>query len=244
MDRLPAFLSDTALSPHGFCLAWQPELIWLHVSSDAVIALAYFGIAAALAVFVSRRDDLALGWIFWMFALFILACGLTHAIEIWTLWEPVMASRAAVKAITALASIMTAILLWPLIPRVLAMPTPAELRRVSRTLDVTIAQKTRTEEALRETEHRHELLVNGVTDYALIMLDPRGRVAEWNRGAARIKGYAAREIVGDHFSRFYTPEDRDQGEPARALETAEREGRYEAEGWRVRRMARASGPTW
>jgi PAS domain S-box-containing protein len=235
MDRLLGFLSDTALFPHGFCLAWQPELIWLHVSSDAVIALAYFGIAAALAVFVSRRDDLALGWMFWMFALFILACGLTHAIEIWALWQPVYGLQGVVKAITAVASIMTAILLWPLIPRVLAMPTPAELRRVSRTLDVTVAQKTRTEEALRASEHRHELLVNGVTDYALIMLDPRGRVAEWNRGAERIKGYAAREIVGDHFSRFYAPEDRDRGEPARALETAEREGRYEAEGWRVRK---------
>ena len=235
MDRLLAFLSDSALSPHGFCLAWQPELIWLHVSSDAVIALAYFGIAAALAVFVSRRHDLALGWMFWMFALFILACGLTHAIEIWALWQPVYGLQGVVKAITALASIMTAVLLWPLIPRVLAMPTPAELKSVNRTLDVTVAQKTRTEEALRAFEHRHELLVNGVTDYALIMLDPHGRVAEWNRGAERIKGYAAREIVGDHFSRFYTPEDRDRGEPTRALGTAEREGRYEAEGWRVRK---------
>jgi hypothetical protein len=110
---------------------------------------------------------------FWMFALFILACGLTHAIEIWALWQPVYGLQGVVKAITALASILTAILLWPLIPRVLAMPTPAELRRVTRTLDVTIAQKTSTEEALRETKHRHELLVDGVTDYALIMLDPQ-----------------------------------------------------------------------
>jgi PAS domain S-box-containing protein len=235
MDRLLAFLSDNALSPHGFCLAWQPELIWLHVSSDAVIALAYFGIAAALAVFVSRRDDLALGWMFWMFALFILACGLTHAIEIWALWQPVYGLQGVVKAITAVASIMTAILLWPLIPRVLAIPTPAELRRVSRTLDATVAKHNRTEEALRSSERNYELLVNGVTDYALFMLDARGHVATWNRGAERIKGYTAGEILGSHISRFYTEADREAGVPFRALETAGREGRFEAESWRVRK---------
>jgi PAS domain S-box-containing protein len=81
----------------------------------------------------------------------------------------------------------------------------------------------------------YELLVQGVVDYAIYMLDPEGRVATWNAGAERIKGYAAPEIVGQHFSRFYTPEDTAAGLPWRVLETARREGRYEAEGWRVRR---------
>ena len=139
------------------------------------------------------------------------------------------------KAITALASIAIAILLWPLIPRVLAMPTLAELRRVSRRLDTTLAQKTHTEQELRSSQRNYELLVNGVTDYALFMLDPQGRVATWNRGAERIKGYTADEILGSHISRFYTEADRAEGVPYRALETAAREGRFEAEFWRVRK---------
>ena len=89
--------------------------------------------------------------------------------------------------------------------------------------------------AALETERRFRLLVQGVTDYAIYMLDPNGLVTNWNAGAERIKGYAASEIVGEHFSRFYTPEDSDAGVPHRALETARREGRYAAEGWRARK---------
>ena len=89
--------------------------------------------------------------------------------------------------------------------------------------------------AALESERRFRLLVQGVTDYAIFMLDPQGRVINWNAGAERIKGYAAHEIVGSHFSRFYTPEDISSGVPQRALETALREGRFEAAGWRVRK---------
>jgi PAS domain S-box-containing protein len=84
-------------------------------------------------------------------------------------------------------------------------------------------------------EHLFKILVQGVTDYAIFMLDPNGRVTSWNLGAQRIKGYAPNEIIGEHFSRFYAPEDRDAGVPKRALETARETGRYEAEGWRVRK---------
>jgi PAS domain S-box-containing protein len=80
-----------------------------------------------------------------------------------------------------------------------------------------------------------ELLLQSVVDYAIYMLDREGRVVSWNPGAERIKGYSASEIIGQHFSRFYTPEDREAGLPLEALETAEREGRYDAEGWRVRK---------
>jgi PAS domain S-box-containing protein len=93
----------------------------------------------------------------------------------------------------------------------------------------------RSERALRASEDQFRLLVSGVTDYAIYMLDAEGRVNNWNTGAERIKGYRADEIVGQHFSRFYTEEDRQGGAPAQALEIAAREGRYEAEAWRVRK---------
>src|SRR5215831_4903700 len=90
-------------------------------------------------------------------------------------------------------------------------------------------------QARRESEQRFQQLVQGVTDYAIYMLDPQGRISNWNTGAARIKGYSDQEVIGQHFSMFYTDEDRKTGLPARALRTAEMEGKYEAEGWRVRK---------
>ncbi|HLO21314.1 MAG TPA: PAS domain S-box protein [Sphingomicrobium sp.] len=98
-----------------------------------------------------------------------------------------------------------------------------------------MTDKREAQQALLEAEQRFRILVQGVTDYAIFMLDPEGRVANWNAGAQRIKGYTPAEIVGEHFSRFYTPEDFDAGLPKRALETARETGRYEAEGWRVRK---------
>ena len=91
------------------------------------------------------------------------------------------------------------------------------------------------EETLRRSQEQFRLLVQGVTDYAIYMLDPTGRVSSWNAGAERIKGYTVDEVIGKHFSQFYTPEDRAAGLPAVGLETATREGRWENEGWRVRK---------
>jgi len=88
--------------------------------------------------------------------------------------------------------------------------------------------------ASQSDEGRYRLLIDAITDYAIYMLDPRGRVTSWNPGAQRFKGYAAQEILGEHFSRFYTEEDRAAGVPEKALRTAVSEGRFEAEGWRVR----------
>lgn len=101
------------------------------------------------------------------------------------------------------------------------------------TRDVT--EKRNAQLALQESEERFRRLVQGVTDYAIYMLDPNGHVTNWNMGAQHIKGYLADEIVGQHFSKFYTPEDRATGLPQRAIETARTAGKFEAEGWRLRK---------
>jgi PAS domain S-box-containing protein len=98
-----------------------------------------------------------------------------------------------------------------------------------------LTERRATEEALRRSEEQFRLLMEGVTDYAIYLLDSTGRVSSWNAGAQRIKGYEAREIIGQHFSRFYTEEDRRAGLPQRSLAIATREGRFEMEGWRVRK---------
>src|SRR5690348_3529298 len=93
----------------------------------------------------------------------------------------------------------------------------------------------RTLEGLRRSEQRFSLLVSAIAEYAIFMLDPDGVVSSWNEGAQRIKGYRADEIIGKHFSIFYTPEDRAAKKPPRALHRAEREGQFTGEGWRVRK---------
>jgi PAS domain S-box-containing protein len=101
------------------------------------------------------------------------------------------------------------------------------------TRDITARETARN--ALLDSERNFRLLVNGVTDYALYMLDPEGHVSSWNAGGERIKGYTPAEIIGQHFSRFYTNQDQAAGRPARALSIAREAGRYEEDGWRVRK---------
>ena len=123
-------------------------------------------------------------------------------------------------------------------PRALALPTAGQFQHVAGMLSRETARREQAVEQLHQTEASFRLLVDGVTDCALYMLDPRGCVTSWNPGAARIKGYTAEEIVGQHFSRFYTAQDQDASIPAKALETAGNTGRYEAEGWRVAKGGR------
>lgn len=108
-------------------------------------------------------------------------------------------------------------------------------KRVEIALKNDIAERRKAQEALMETERRFRLFIQGVTDYAICMLDPEGYITNWNTGAQRIHQYSVAEIVDRHFSRFYTEEEQKRGEPARALQVAAYEGKYVAEGWRVRR---------
>ncbi|MEH2184479.1 PP2C family protein-serine/threonine phosphatase [Nostoc sp.] len=117
--------------PHGHCYLWKPGLVSLHVISDALIALSYYSIPVTLFYFVSKRKDLPFNWIFLLFSGFIVACGTTHIMEIWTLWFPTYWISGLIKALTAIISVFTAVQLIPLVPQALALPSPAELERAN-----------------------------------------------------------------------------------------------------------------
>ncbi|WP_232628796.1 sensor histidine kinase [Methylobacterium sp. Leaf118] len=152
LDSLRRLWEVENLSPHGICLLWRPELIWTHIISDTLIALAYFSIPVALATFVSRRRDVAFGWVFWSFAVFITACGATHLMAIWTLYVPDYGLEAMVKIVTAAASIGTAFALWYLLPRALSLPSPTQLRRANEALRARIEERDQALAALKEAQ--------------------------------------------------------------------------------------------
>jgi len=395
MQFLDALFSSGPFMPHGYCYMWVPGLVWLHVISDSLIALAYLSIPFTLAYFVRRRTDLPFDWMFLAFGVFILACGATHAMEVWNLWHADYWLAGAIKAITAMASLVTAVLLVRLVPHAVELPSPAalkiqiaermraeealklakselelrveertaELKKVNEDLLLEIDRRQAIEQNLRDseeqlrlaqeasgvgvwdwdtrsdrvewsaqtfrifglqpseqkldessvltlihpedraavklairealrpggeydTEYRIQwpdgsmrwvlaqgrthcdskgspfrmiglcldcterrqaaeelrrseegcrLLVEGIADYAVYMLDADGFVSSWNSGAERITGYRAEDIIGQHFSSFYGDEDLRKGKPAMALREAAATSRFEEDGWRVRK---------
>ncbi|MDX2242135.1 MAG: histidine kinase dimerization/phosphoacceptor domain -containing protein [Leptolyngbyaceae cyanobacterium bins.302] len=117
-------LEASSFVPHGHCYLWNPKLVGLHVFSDALTAFAYYSIPLTLFYFVRRRPDLPFTWIFLLFSAFIVACGTTHLMEIWTLWYPNYWVSGTIKLLTAITSLTTAILLVPIVPKALALPSP------------------------------------------------------------------------------------------------------------------------
>ena len=134
MDVFTGLFGQNGFMPHGHCYLWDPGLMRLHLISDFLIAAAYFIIPFTLVNFVRKRRDLPFNWMFVCFGIFIIACGMTHVMEIITLWKPYYWISGIVKAITALASVPTAILLIRFIPQVINIPGPAVLRAANEAL--------------------------------------------------------------------------------------------------------------
>jgi signal transduction histidine kinase len=145
---MQALFGSDGFMPHGHCYLWRPGLVWLHLVSDGLITLAYYSIPVMLVYFVRNRRDAPFHWMFLMFGAFIVACGTTHLMEIWTLWVPSYWASGAVKAATAALSVGTAVLLAPLIPKALALPSPAALQAANDTLALEVAERQRAQEAL------------------------------------------------------------------------------------------------
>ncbi len=126
------FFDSTGLGPHGMCLVWREDLLALHIFSDALIALSYFTIPFFLFVVAYRRRDLIFRGAFHQFSAFILLCGLTHVFAIWVMWNPDYIEFGLLKLATGLVSATTAFTLWHILPQVLAMPSPAQLREAQK----------------------------------------------------------------------------------------------------------------
>jgi len=206
--------------PHGYCYLWTPSLIGLHVVSDSLIALSYLSIPITLLHFTRKRRDIPFSWIFLCFGIFIVACGGTHMMEVWTIWFPSYWLAGAVKAVTACVSVATAILLIQVTPRALALPgtkwlieinqkligeveqraeAESGLRRVSEDLEERVAERTAelvaSNQSLRESELRYRTLFEHAPE-AIVMLDlDVGRFVDLNENAERLFGMSRAELL-------------------------------------------------
>ncbi|MDP3334044.1 MAG: PAS domain S-box protein [Methylococcaceae bacterium] len=143
--------------PHGYCLAWSPGLLWLHVISDLLITFSYYSIPLSLIYFIRQRKDLPYPWLVGLFAGFIVACGTTHLLSIITIWIPLYWLDGFVKGITAIISLVSAAMMLWIIPRALSLPSTSQLH-------AEIQQRKAAEEALRESEYRWKFAIEGAGD--------------------------------------------------------------------------------
>ncbi len=163
MQGLWDYLNQTFM-PHGGCYFWRPDLLWLQVGSDFLIAIAYFSIPWALIHFIRRRQDIAFDRLFFMFASFIFFCGVTHVFSIITTWNPLYYTEGAIKAITGVVSAWTAVALWVLMPTFMRIPSMAQLRESNERLSREVSERERAEDELRRTNERLEALVERRTE--------------------------------------------------------------------------------
>ncbi|MGN6370185.1 MAG: ATP-binding response regulator [Phycisphaerae bacterium] len=213
-------------TPRRVCMNYEPDVIWLSLISDALIALSYFSIPVALVYFVQKRKDLAYNWVFVAFAVFILACGTTHVFNVIAIWQPYYRLDAWIKALTALASVGTAVAVWPLIPKALLIPSAtelstanAELQRMKEGLEIRVQERTTDLElanaALREeigarrtaeiAQARLAAIVESSSD-AIIGITLEGKITDWNIGAQVMFGFSAEEIIGQSILTLVPPE--------------------------------------
>jgi PAS domain S-box-containing protein len=207
---MPEFLKTLAIAggfmPHGHCYLWKPGLVWLHVLSDSMIALAYYSIACIVVYLVRKREDLPFNWIFLLFSSVIVACGTTHLLEMWTLWHPTYWLSGFIKAITALLSLTTAVLLILLIPKALSLPSPAQLEATNQALRNEIAQRQLAEEALQRREQEFQALVENTPD-VIARYDRQLRHLYINPAIEQETQIPHQTFIGKTFSELAFPEE-------------------------------------
>ena len=148
VDTFSSYFASGGFMPHGYCFLWAPSLLWVDVASDLITAASYFSIPFVLWYFIKKRADVPFRWVFVMFGVFVLACGTTHLFEAWNIWHTNYWAEAGAKAITAGASAATAIMLWPLLPKALTIPSNLQLEHANRELQAEVMRRTQAESAL------------------------------------------------------------------------------------------------
>jgi PAS domain S-box-containing protein len=208
LDALQTFFSTGSFIPHGHCYLWQPGLVGLHIIADAVIAIAYYSIPITLLHLVRKRHDLPFGWVFLLFGAFIIACGTTHILEIWTLWYPMYWLSGTVKVATAAISLITALELIPLLPKALSLPSPAQLEEANRELEREIVERKQIELALRESEARYRAIVEDQTEL-IARFQPDGTLTFVNGAFCRYFGVVKEAVIGSCYKPLTFEEDRE-----------------------------------
>lgn len=221
--------------PPSYSMRWNPHLVYIFVLSNGLIALSYFSILGALTYLVLERKDIAFNWVIRLLMLLILILGSAYVLEIWSIWHPSLWVEGLFDALTGLIMLVTTIVMWRLVPAARVIPNPRELEEANLVLQREIAEREKTEKSLLESERKFRSLVVGVTDYAIYVLDKNGEIKNWNLGAERISGYTAEEMIGKHFSIFFSSEDVKDGIPEHLLDIARSVGRCEVDGWRIKK---------
>ena len=170
--------------PHGTYYLWQPGVLWLNVISDLAISLAYYAIPVLLFWFLRKRKDIRFSWILVAFGAFMLACGTTHLLGAWTVGHATYRLDGVMKAITAVASVLTIVLMVPLLPALVLLPNPRQLAAMNRELAAQAAELL-----------RNAVLIDLCQD-AIMVRDLDGTIRFWNRGAEGLYGWSRKEAVG------------------------------------------------
>ncbi len=201
MKLLADLLNPTGLASRGFCMVWQPALISLHAGSDVLVAVSYCSIPLAIGWFIHQRRDVAHRRLIQLFAASLLACGAVHWLAVLTLWVPAYWLEGVAKATTAILSLTTAVILWPSIPRALALPSPADLQQVNRQLSLRIAESDRGARLLQQSEARYRGIYNR-TPVPLHTLDVEGRLNGISDYWCDLLGYSRDDVIGRPLEEF------------------------------------------
>jgi len=218
----------TPFLPYIFVPRGDSGDTWIYIVSSLCTSAALFAMVLVLFQVMRKKTDYRLRGAALLAGSFFGLRAITQLLGNWTTLHPAYRIRWEVTALVSVLAMATAIALVWLLPALHRIPSIDDLERE-------VEERRRAEEEAIAKEERFRAFVESVEDYAIYMIDPKGVVLSWNHGAERLKGYSAEEIVGQNFARFYTEEEQAEGKPRRALAIAAETGRFQGEGWRVRK---------